>query len=248
MKSKLLVGAVLAMLSPAAFAAPIVWTSQYYEVDTSFGYLTSGGSIESSANILTTPLVGANNVTATAATITNEVSMRELVNANANTYEFKANAVITPDDAAHAVALYPAASMFNTFQATTSVLEVGFDFSSLIHFGASTSGASYQELTAGLRLIDVTNPFRIERKFSIANESFENNIGPLIAADDDHSFFNRGSTQFSLIENHFYELRVDLFPSIYTSNTSNVNSSNSVLNLQFSDGKIAASQSQKRTP
>ncbi len=246
MKNKFVAGAMFAILVPVVSqAAPIVWSSQSYEIDTSFGFSISGGDTVSSSNILVTPLAGVNNVTATAATITNEVSMREIANVNANEYEFKANVVVLPADASHSVGVYPGASLSNTFVANTSVLNVEYDFSGLIHFGASTTGVSYQDLVVSFGLYDLTLSSSSAPYQNLVQIGYRNNSGPLnnqvfTEANVDYPFSYLGARQFNIVEGNTYELKVDLFPSIFTSNTSNVNSSNSVLKLQFSDGNIAA--------
>ncbi|HOY71106.1 MAG TPA: PEP-CTERM sorting domain-containing protein [Methylotenera sp.] len=245
MKSKFVAATVLAMLVPAVgHAAPIVWSSEFYEIDTASGYLISGGSVVPSSNILANPLVGEDTVSAAAANITNQVSMQEFANANASEYEFKANVVVTPDDATNSVGVYPGASLTNTFVANTSVLNVAYDFSGLIQYSASTAGVSYQDLVVSFGLYDLTT------SSSVTFQDFEalhrqNNSGPLnnqvvSAADETIPFSLVDDKQFSIVAGHEYQLKVNLFPSIFTSNTSSVNSSNSVLNIQFSDGNIAA--------
>lgn len=245
MKSKFVAGAVLAMLTPVVgHTAPIVWSSQSYEVDTSFGFLISGGSIVSSADVLAAPLVGVNNLTSTTGfgTITNEVSIAELANANANTYEFRANVIATPVDAVHTVGLYPGASMNNTFVASTTVLKMDYDFSGLIHFGASTPGVSYQDLIVSFGLRDLTLGSSSVPYQDLVGLHYKNNSNLAALSEDntDYPFLFSDARQFNLVSGHSYQLKVDLFPSIFTSNTSNVNSSNSVLKINFSDGNIAA--------
>ena len=274
MKNKIVASLVLAMLAPVVgHAGPINWTTETYSIDGQLEFDSQYKNppnrlptavfdeFSTSVNNLASPLVGSYtsktvDFSTTTGTVSTDVSITNLSNANANIVKFTANARASYQgdrNPNHFAYLNPYVTMENTFVANTSVLNFSYDFNSEIHFGADATNLSYQDLVLDIRLRDLTSNTELIKHqdqellgeylgsqygyegIHYFNNSRVNGVVTYSAADQSDQPSYSGTRQFDLTSGHSYEVQIYLSPTILTAGSVTDSSSKSVVNLSFSD-------------
>lgn len=244
MKNYIATSAVIALLVPAlAQAAPISWSSENYSIDSGIDVDNSGPSpFQSSAN-LAVPLAYATTITTANGSASTDLSIKSLANAASSDYEFKVNTSTsynsTNKDASNFYAYStPLVSIDNSFLADSSVLNVNYDFNSVLNLGASTSGyLAYQDMAIKLTLMHIGYPLG-DQELSLIDNHF-NNIGNVTGQSDTLS--NVDFSSFVLTPGDSYRLFVDVSSILYTTGTVADNSANTTFKVSFSNGNPVTS-------
>lgn len=243
MKSKIVAGAVLAILAQAGHTAPIAWASQSYGI---FNSVRIDGANQGSPDVNITAdragIAGAftNNKlisTANGSALSN-LSISDVSNAGADIFKFTADVTTaytggtTTPQFAYTV---PVIGFTNQFTASDTVLNVGYDYNVLTHLSTSTAGLlTYQDFHVKLDLTNTTTGD--EQTFNLF-DFFTTNTSS--QAGESHTFANAGTHVFNLNVGDAYTLITNIV--LFNPSRGDVadNTMNSVFNLSFSDSVTA---------
>ncbi|MGB4812688.1 MAG: PEP-CTERM sorting domain-containing protein [Methylophilaceae bacterium] len=246
MKNKLLASVALAFLVPAiAHAAPINWSSESYnilglnDIDTPRNYTFQ---VNTTVPSLIGTLDGANAISTANATASTYTAITNLSNSSANIYQLTANGVTSYSGGVNPAANFAysvlGASLNNSFIASDTALNIGYNYSAITNLSASATSnlASYQGLEMRVEMVQASNPFNIQTlNFNTLTES------SIYPSGVSFTNSNSGTSLFNTIIGEAYTLYFTVAPDIYTTGTVSDNSANVTATFSFSDNtNIAA--------